>query len=178
MANDQEVADEKSGTVIQTLPGPPGESAGSTEPIEPATAAEISQKLNEGADQVSSEPAQPAEPSIPGTDKPLVPVPEQPPPKKPPAVSEDLVKDYTEALVATLDVVNGQVCSVIARRTDHDFSFKQSQHDKLMMVWTPVVRMFYDKIPVLVVAGFTTVTVLGGNFIAARQLRDEKDQKK
>jgi len=177
MAKDQKMADEKSGTVIQTPPQP-GDPTVKAEPIEPATSAAISKTLNEVADQVSSEPAQPTEPGVPGTGQPLVPVPEQPPPKKPPAVSEDLVKDYTEALVATLDVVNGQVCSVIARRTDHDFSFDQKQHDKLMMVWTPVVRMFYDKIPVLVVAGFTTVTVLGGNFIAARQLRDEKDQKK
>ncbi|HEX7321059.1 MAG TPA: hypothetical protein VF399_11990 [bacterium] len=176
MVNNQEVADEKSGAVIQT--SQPGDPAGKAEPVEPATSAVISKTLNEAADQVSSEPALLAEPGGSAAEKPLVPVPEQPPAKKPPAVSEDLIKDYTEALVATLDVVNGQVCSVIARQMDHDFSFKQSQHDKLVMVWTPVVRMFYDKIPVLVVAGFTTVTVLGGNFIAARQLRDEKDQKK
>jgi len=182
MADDKEVDKQKQNLNISasTVSGDQKLVDQSLPPVDKDKSKNIVTELNVPAETIKDEPKT-ADLSTPSAivvdqDKDKIVPPAAPP--VPPAVVADIVKDYTVALVSTLDVVNTKICQVIARQSDYDGSFTPAENDKLIAIWSPVVRKYYDKIPIEIIAGFGTVMVLTPHFIEARQARGEKSDDK
>ncbi len=94
-------------------------------------------------------------------------------PKSPPPVTIDpeLAVLTAKAIVQSIDTSQARVCKMIAKTPGVDFHFEDADKKGLIDAWIPVCRKWGDKVPVEIIALFTTVSVLGANIGYAIEVR-------